>query len=86
MDNKKGDGKVAKYWKILAIVFILLFTLETIAIVEIAKMGIDSIGAQNECQIKICGDAKYNSYYYDTQTKACYCYTNSQITHQEILK
>ena len=68
-------------WKTIAIIFIILFTLETLFIITIFKVGFDVQKEENVCSINICSE--YNSYYYDSVESICYCYKNGEIKYQE---
>ena len=83
MDNNKLVGR---HWKILAWTFIILFIVETASVVWLLKIGTDSIKREQQCEINVCGDAQYNSYYFDSPANMCYCYTNSVMVHQELMK
>lgn len=66
-------------WKITAIIFIVLFVLETILVIGLMKLGTDYIEKENECSYNICGDDIYTAYYYDSYDGACYCYQGDKI-------
>ncbi len=70
-------------WKIIAIIFIILFILETIFIVTIFKVGLDVQKEENICSINICSE--YNSYHYDSINNICYCYINGEVKYQKYL-
>jgi len=70
-------------WKITAIVFIILFILETCFLIWAFNLGTQMIENENECAINVCND--YETYYYDDYNNMCYCYLNHEITHQEYL-
>jgi hypothetical protein len=73
-------------WKVTAIIFIILFLLETISFIWIAQIGTDVINNENICSINVCGNNQYDSFYYDSIENICYCYTNGEITYQEVLE
>lgn len=70
-------------WKVVAIIFIILFIVETVGIIWIFKIGNDSINKENECAMDICQmGSTYNSfdaYQYDSMNNMCYCYKNREI-------
>ena len=70
-------------WKTLAIVFIVLFVLETALFVMLLAAGTASIEKESICAINICEDEKYTAYFYDDYENICYCYEGADITHQE---
>ena len=73
-------------WKVTAIIFILLFILQTALVVFFINLGMTMVENESECSVNICGDDKYDSYFYDDYEKICYCYTDGEITHQEFMK
>jgi regulatory protein YycI of two-component signal transduction system YycFG len=82
MESKEKNG-VNKSWKILAIIFILLFLLENIYL----AIGMSMVSKDNKneakCSNEICYNLKSDSYIYDKNTQMCYCYSNGQISHTE---
>jgi hypothetical protein len=68
-------------WKVTAIIFIILFILETLAFVGLLKIGYDEITNENKCSMNVCAD--YDSYQYNTGI--CYCFDNGEIALQEYL-
>jgi len=72
-----------KGWKILAIVFIILFILETLLVGWLLSLGSSMIEDENECSINICSD--YEKYYYDSSGKICYCFTDGEIAYTEFI-
>ncbi|KKL49765.1 hypothetical protein LCGC14_1824450 [marine sediment metagenome] len=70
-------------WKTIAIIFIVLFILETILFISLIKMGFNVQEEENICLIEICSD--YDSYYYDPIQRICSCYVNGQVEYQEYL-
>lgn len=72
-------------WKITAIIFIILFVVETTLVIFFLSLGFKIIGNENECAINICDDAI--SYYYDDYESMCYCYNaKDELIKQEYLK
>lgn len=59
-------------WKILAIIFIILFILETLIFFTILSMGLKSIEKEERCSNDICAYSDYFSY--DDYYNMCYCY------------
>jgi len=62
-------------WKVTAIIFIVLFILETAAFIVLLKLGNDVIEKEEECMWNICEGEEYISYNYDSFTGLCSCYT-----------
>ena len=83
-------AKKINVWKILAIVFMVLFVIESIFLIWIFSSGAKMIKNENICAINICDlrseNSLYDSYYYDDYEEVCYCYTNGEITHQEVIQ
>lgn len=78
-------------WKVAAIVFFILFVLETIVFVWAWKVGIDIIEEENnaqlrknKCSIEACSG--YESFYYDDASRLCECYVGKVLKHQEIIE
>lgn len=74
---------MANGWKILAIVFIILFVLESLFFIWATKDGFEFINNQNYCAYDIC--EQYPSYNYDSYTQECYCFENDEVVYQENL-
>lgn len=60
-------------WKTVAIIFIILFTVETMAFVFIINLGRDVIKKEQEC-IQMCLNKWGSVYYYDEVTEVCSCF------------
>ncbi len=73
------------FWRNLAIIFIILFTLETLLFIWGWNITTTDIKNENKCNINICTLDKYETYYYDDFTQVCYCYKNDEIVYQEFL-
>jgi len=71
-------------WKVTAIIFIILFVLETAFIFWAWDLGATAIENENKCLANICAD--YSSYYYDGSNKMCYCYEGGDIKYQEFME
>ncbi len=78
--NKKGDTNI---WMIIAIIFIILFVIETIAFIWLMSIGTGIISKEKKCSINICEG--YDSFYYDDLEGICYCYTGREVTSQEYI-
>ncbi len=71
-------------WKVTAIIFIILFTLETILLGWMINEGTEMISRESECSINICGKIEESvSYYYDTYTDICYCFNGIEEVIKE---
>ena len=71
-------------WKVLAIVFISLFVIETISIILLFSLGYDVADKESECSINICKE-QYDAYFYDAYKKVCYCYIDNQIVFEKYI-
>ncbi len=61
------------FWKVLSIIFISLFVIESLFLIWIFKVGYDIIGQEDKC-ITICSiNEYYRSYWY--KNDLCYCIT-----------
>lgn len=71
-------------WKITAIIFIVLFVVETLVFIWAWNVGVQAVENENECAINICDG--YDAYYFDSYEDMCYCYTDNVLLYQEYLK
>jgi len=70
-------------WKTIAIIFIILFTLETLFFCFSLKVGLDLEEKEKECAYDICQDQ--SAYLFDDYTNICYCFDNGkQIKEQYV--
>lgn len=74
---------MANGWKITAIIFIILFILQTILFVGIIYLGYKEISKESECSVNICKD--YDAYIYDSTYQICYCYKDGEVAHTKYL-
>jgi len=72
-------------WKITAIIFIILFVLETLAGLWIVSKGLDVVKKEDACSQVICGPDTYDAYWYDRAGEICYCYHDHELMYQEYL-
>lgn len=70
MTNTQNHNLVNKKWKPIAIIFIILFTLETLFVGWGVILAIEEEEKNYECLYDICDD--YPQAYYDDPI--CYCY------------
>ena len=71
-------------WKVTAIIFIILFVLETLAFVILLKTGMNMIEREEECKNWVC--LGYDSFNYDDNNKMCSCFLDNEIAHQEYIR
>jgi len=70
-------------WKVTAVIFIILFIIESLAVLWVWNLGTDLIEKENTCIVNVCTDA--DTYYYDQLENICYCYQNNELTKTEYL-
>ena len=77
-------------WKVTAIIFIILFVLETALLVWMFNLGTNSMQNENECAYDVCelGNTypSYETYSYDDYSGICSCYVNHEVAKTKILK
>lgn len=83
MEKLKSGGKMDKVnkWKITAIIFIILFVLETLFVGIVTNIGINEIKNEEKCSNDICYE--YDAYQYYENT--CYCYTGDEVAYTRYL-
>jgi len=86
---EKNYRKMHVTWKITAIIFIILFILETLFTIWAYSIGTKEIENETKCQADICGKTilgvnEYTSFFYEDNI--CYCYKNGEIAYQEYIK
>lgn len=77
-----------KGWKTTAIIFIVLFTLETLFLGFMFKTGVDTINNENKCNVNVCSNLKetVTGYYYESSTNLCYCYNEKDIIYKQLME
>ncbi len=70
-------------WKVTAIIFIVLFILETIGFVGLMVWG-TAILKESECIYNICSGA--DAYVYYESSEVCECYINHELIKSEYMK
>jgi hypothetical protein len=70
-------------WKVIAIIFIILFIVETLLLTFFYNVGVSEINKEKKCQINICG--QYDAYTYDTYASVCQCYKDNEIVKTEYI-
>jgi len=71
-------------WKTIAIIFIILFIVETVFFGWAMYIGQQEINKENDCIYNVCAD--YSSYIYDGYNSLCSCYDNGELLHTEYMK
>lgn len=72
-----------KTWKILAIIFMVLFALETAYFIWALSYTSDYYEKQSECAYNVCEG--YEAYAYDESNKICYCYNDGEVEYQKYM-
>lgn len=73
-------------WRTLAIVFIILFSVETIFFVSIAYVGLKQLEREDDCKT-FCYQFEYgDSFLYDEETKLCQCWKDGEVKYSEVIK
>jgi len=84
----KKEG-VSIGWMIVAIILMVVVVLETLFIIWIFSAGSKMIEKDNICAYNICNlgetDSQYEAYLYDDVENICYCYTDGEVVHQEVM-
>ncbi len=70
-------------WKVVAIIFIILFILETLFLVLAFSYAVDSLKKENECVYNICKD--YDGYDFNIDD-ICSCYENGVLVYEEYVR
>lgn len=74
-------------WMIVAIIFIVLFAVETISVLYLLNVGMNQIEMESLCSNFVCAEGGYASFTYDTNTDVCACYDETgEIAYTERLK
>ena len=72
-------------WKIIAIIFIILFIVETALVISLFTIGKKEMDREYECSI-ICYNKNYQSFYFNSRTKLCTCYIGDKAVYHKFLK
>lgn len=72
-----------KNWRKIAIIFIILFTIETLVVAGFIYVGLKEIVKEDECMYNVCQGTI--SFIYDSYSQLCYCYINGEIIKQVYL-
>ncbi len=77
-----------KGWKITAIIFIVLFILETISVVGLVMWGAailnEEYEKESECIYNVCSGAE--TYIYYEYEEVCECYIDHELVKSEYMK
>ena len=81
-------------WKGIAIVFIILFIIQTSLWIWATNLVLNDLEKEEQCIINVCGYNyateqwmdKYDGYSFDEDISTCYCYEEDYISKQEYIK
>jgi len=77
---------MADKWKVMAIVFMAMFVIETIILIWAFNAGTNIIEKESECASNICEvSTEHEAYSYDDYEKICYCFDDGKITYKEYI-
>jgi len=68
-------------WRVVAIIFVILFIVETLGIICVIKLGISEMNKEAECANNICYNNGYTSYI--IEDNICGCYLNGELKYKE---
>jgi len=71
-------------WKITAIIFIVLFILETVLFIYLYKLGVEVYDKEAECSINIC-KPHHDAFFYDPIGEICYCYIDNEPVYHKFI-
>lgn len=72
-------------WKTIALIFMVLFVLETIAVSSVFYLGIKEYDKKYTCN-NICMTKDSDSFLYDDVNKICKCWQNDEVIYQEVMR
>ena len=70
-------------WRTVAIIFIILFILETILFISLIIFGMSEIDKETQCK-SICFNYNADSFVYESPV--CSCYNQGEVFQTEIIK
>lgn len=70
-------------WKVTAIIFIILFVLETIAFSTLYIMGTTLLKKDYLCSVDVC--SVNEAYIFDYETHKCSCINSGEIVYEEYI-
>ena len=71
-------------WKTIAIISTIILILESVFIFYIFDTGYEAIENENECAYNVC--EYYDSYFYDSVSQICECYTDNILQIERYIK
>lgn len=90
--RKEGVEQELSRWKTIAIVFIVLFIVETFVFIGVmafggwvVKLALDLEEKDQQCAGNVCDLQVHDAYFYDDTSGVCYCYQDGKIAAQEYI-
>lgn len=82
-NNPRGNP-----WKVIAIIFIILFVLVTAAFSYLVWLGDSIMKAEQTCKIDVCFNMdEATSYEFDSYDNMCYCFNDkAEIIHSQYIR
>lgn len=72
-------------WKIIAIVFIVLFSIENLIFIWAFFASEKDTKNEALCYTEYCPSPKFDAYAYDIDSGVCTCFKNNQIAEKNII-
>jgi len=75
-------------WKTIAIIFIILFILETSFFIFSVYMVYEDGVKESKCSVDFCGipSSEFDTYSFDSTDGTCVCYQNHEPKKQKIME
>ena len=70
-------------WKKITKIIIIIVILEHLIFLGLYSIGSGIVEKEEECSINVCNN--YDSYYYETYSKMCYCYKDNGEEYKKYL-
>ena len=75
-----------KNWKTIAIIFIILFVIETTMSILFVNIGNNEINKEESCRVSICNNVP-GAFNYWYENDVCYCLNKeNEVIQQRLLK
>ena len=74
-----------KYWKMIAVAFIIVSLIEFYYISWATSIGTGIINNENACADYCVYMNEYDAYYYEYYDDSCYCFTDGEVKETRII-
>jgi len=74
-----------KTWKVLAIVFMSLFIVETLLFGWVWNIGNQSVENEYECSAICSNNDSYDAYQFYYYTDTCYCFIDGEVEYTKYM-